>query len=206
MQLIERINERLQKKTMSVLTLSKETGIPSYRIYKWIDGKGKPKAEDTAILEEWLNTDLNKVPTGKQKVVSNPYDPAYLAGKLESKEEVLAEKEARRQEAEAITQYLKEQLAQAQTEKDKLFEALAKAQDVLIKSTEKIDTNLTHAQQRIHELKEHVYIVSDQLARQEQALGIVTRPANQKQPVPFVKKGKGVGEQQQDGGKKGNRP
>jgi uncharacterized protein YPO0396 len=194
---------------MSVLTMSKETGIPSYRIYKWIDGKGKPKAEDSAKLEEWLNDSLDIVPNGTQKV-SNPYDAAYLTGKLESKEDVLAEKEARRQEAEAIAQYLKGQLAQAQAEKDKLFEALAKAQEVLIKSTEKLEINLTQTRTQIdlgvHELTERVSIVSDQLARQEQALGIVTRPANQKQPVPFVKKDKEAGETQRDGGKKGNRP
>lgn len=85
---------------MSILTMSKETGIPAYRIYKWIDGKGNPKSVDTGKLEEWLSDNLDIIPNKEEKKVSNPNEAAYLTGKLESKEEVIAEKEARRLDAE----------------------------------------------------------------------------------------------------------
>lgn len=102
---------------MSVLKMSKETGIPSYRIYKWIDGKGKPKAEDTSTLEKWLNGNLDIVPNEKQKFVSNPNDPAYLAGQLAMAERFIARLEADH--------------ADARSDKEKLFKALEDAQKTI---------------------------------------------------------------------------
>jgi hypothetical protein len=117
MQLIERVNEKLLKESLSVLKMSKETGIPSYRIYKWIDGKGKPKADDSATLEKWLSGNLDKVPTEKAFKVSDPNDPAYLAGQLSMAERLIAKLEESNDEAIA--------------DKHKLFEALAETRQTI---------------------------------------------------------------------------
>lgn len=117
MQLIERVNEKLVKDSLSVLKLSKETGIPSYRIYKWIDGKGNPKAADSAILEKWLTGNLDKVPSPKTYKVSDPNDPAYLAGQLAMAERLIAKLEENNEEARA--------------DKNKLFEALAETRQTI---------------------------------------------------------------------------
>lgn len=61
MQIIDQIRVEIAKKSYTVLKLSNETGIPSARIYKWLDNKGKPKVEDAKLLEEWL-TKVEKVP------------------------------------------------------------------------------------------------------------------------------------------------
>lgn len=114
MQLIDRVNEKLQKKSMSVLTMSKETGIPSYRIYKWQDGKGRPKADDAAILEKWLNDNLDKVPSHS---LNNVNDPAYIAGQLAMAERLIAK--------------LEESNEEAKSDKNKLFEALAETRQTI---------------------------------------------------------------------------
>jgi predicted transcriptional regulator len=118
MQLIERVNDKLLKESMSVLKMSKETGIPSYRIYKWIDGKGNPKTEDAAILEQWLNGNLDIVPKRKaQYDIINANDPAYLAGQLAMAERLIAKLEESHEEAKA--------------DKNKLFDALAETRQTI---------------------------------------------------------------------------
>jgi hypothetical protein len=116
MQIIERINDKLSKESKSVLKMSKETGIPSYRIYKWIDGKGNPKTEDAAILEQWLNGNLDIVPNKGVHLV-DPNDPAYLAGQLAMAERLIAKLEESHEEAKA--------------DKTKLFEALAETRQTI---------------------------------------------------------------------------
>lgn len=91
---------------------------------------GKPQVS-VKFYNQLKNFSLQNATKPQGNNARNLNDPAYLAGRLESKEEVLAEKEARRQEAEATAQYLKEQLSKAQAEKDKLFEALAEAQQTI---------------------------------------------------------------------------
>jgi hypothetical protein len=117
MQIIERINDKLSKESKSVLKMSKETGIPSYRIYKWIDGKGNPKTEDAAILEQWLNGNLDIVPNKSGYMVADPNDPAYLAGQLAMAERLIAKLEESHEEAKA--------------DKNKLFEALAETRQTI---------------------------------------------------------------------------
>jgi len=117
MQLIERVNNKLSTESMSVLKLSKETGIPSYRIYKWIDGKGNPKANDAAILEKWLSGNLDNVPNTKNYKVSDPNDPAFIAGQLAMAERLIAKLEADHDEARA--------------DKEKLFDALAETRQTI---------------------------------------------------------------------------
>lgn len=114
MQLIERINDKLLRESKSVLKMSKETGIPSYRIYKWIDGKGNPKTEDAAILEQWLNGNLDIVPNKK---IDKDSDPAFLAGQLSMAERLIAKLEESHEEAKA--------------DKDRLFEALAETRQTI---------------------------------------------------------------------------
>lgn len=42
--------------------MSNDTGISAYKIYKWLAGKGNPKAEDAAIIKKWLGGNVDKVP------------------------------------------------------------------------------------------------------------------------------------------------
>lgn len=62
MQLVDQIRGKLQKESVSVLKMSNETGISAYKIYKWLDGKGNPKADDAVIIKKWLSGNLDKVP------------------------------------------------------------------------------------------------------------------------------------------------
>lgn len=62
MQLVQEIQEKLQKDSVSVLKMSNDTGISAYKIYKWLAGKGNPKAEDAATIKKWLSGNLEKVP------------------------------------------------------------------------------------------------------------------------------------------------
>lgn len=61
MQLIEQIRRKLKENEISVLKLSNETGISAYKIYKWLDGKGSPKTEDSKLLEQWLRNSGEEV-------------------------------------------------------------------------------------------------------------------------------------------------
>ena len=62
------IIEKIKKSGVSVAELSTQTGIPTPRIYKWLDGSAKPKHEDAIKLELFLklrpiendSADLNK--------------------------------------------------------------------------------------------------------------------------------------------------
>jgi hypothetical protein len=102
LQLIEQIQKKLTEESKSVLKMSNETGISAYKIYKWLDQKGKPKHEDAKKLEEWLSNNMDKVPTqtaafGAGTPASTPTNP--LERILHEKELLIQEKEARRQEA-----------------------------------------------------------------------------------------------------------
>lgn len=58
------ILEALQEKRLPVSKLSKETGIPAARIYKWKDRNSKITAEDAATLENWAGK-LDNSPKGE---------------------------------------------------------------------------------------------------------------------------------------------
>lgn len=47
--------ENIKRSGVSVAELSTHTGIPTARIYKWLDGSAKPKHEDSKKLEVFLN-------------------------------------------------------------------------------------------------------------------------------------------------------
>lgn len=72
MQIIERLQNKISEDRLSVLKISKETGIPAYRIYKWLDGKANPKHEDVQILEKWLSKGVEKLTKEKP-----PEEPTY---------------------------------------------------------------------------------------------------------------------------------
>jgi|GEM_PF-5929416 hypothetical protein len=67
MQIIEEVKSKIKSDGISVLTISKETGIPSPRIYKWLDEKAnaKPRQADVAVLQNWLEGGKKKVLSGK---------------------------------------------------------------------------------------------------------------------------------------------
>lgn len=61
------IIDEIRAKGVSVLKISKETGIPANRMYKWYEGKGSPKHEDVLILRKWLGQKVEEVPHGTAK-------------------------------------------------------------------------------------------------------------------------------------------
>lgn len=63
-QTIDIILEKIKSEEISVAKVSKETGIPDQRIYKWKSGKGKPKSED---VQKLLNWHLEQVPKVEEK-------------------------------------------------------------------------------------------------------------------------------------------
>ena len=77
MQIIDDLNRVLKEKKLSVLKVSKETGIPASRIYKWLDGKGRPKHEDVQKVQGWIKGDLEEI----QNTANEPeidYKKLYL--------------------------------------------------------------------------------------------------------------------------------
>jgi transcriptional regulator with XRE-family HTH domain len=56
----DKVKEEMKKRKVSVLELSKETGIPSPRIYKWYQEGTNPKADDVVLLSKWLSGNLEK--------------------------------------------------------------------------------------------------------------------------------------------------
>lgn len=77
------ILDALKEKTLKVAKLSKETGIPSSRIYKWKDRGSKITAEDAEILKEWIK----KMDNSRNNGNSTPHAQGmhtkedYLSGK-----------------------------------------------------------------------------------------------------------------------------
>lgn len=71
----------MEKRNVSVYKFSKETGIPKERIYKWLQGKGKPKLEDSAAITKWLNLKgMEEVTLYKEKSVRKPKIENKLKG------------------------------------------------------------------------------------------------------------------------------
>lgn len=54
-QIIDDIKRIIEEEHVPVLTISKESDISPYRIYKWVGGKAKPKHDDVIKLQRWLD-------------------------------------------------------------------------------------------------------------------------------------------------------
>lgn len=50
----DRVKAVMKERNVSVLELSRQTGIPSPRIYKWYQSDTNPKLEDAEVLESWI--------------------------------------------------------------------------------------------------------------------------------------------------------
>lgn len=62
MDIIETLKQTLETQKISVRRFAESTGIPMDRVYKWLQGKGTPKSEDTLAITRWLQSE--KVPNG----------------------------------------------------------------------------------------------------------------------------------------------
>lgn len=71
MQTIEEILKSIKEKNLNISEISRKTGIPGTRIYKWLDNKGKPKVDDSEKIKEWAKNNLDKVPheTNSKEVI-----------------------------------------------------------------------------------------------------------------------------------------
>jgi hypothetical protein len=59
--LIFRLKQGLKNKRVSVPKFEEQTGIPKDRVYKWLKrGTGKVDHEDAAIVEGWLNGNMDR--------------------------------------------------------------------------------------------------------------------------------------------------
>lgn len=66
MQTIEEILKIIKEKNLNVADISRRTGIPGTRIYKWLDGKGNPKVVDSGKILDWAANNLEVVPNSVQ--------------------------------------------------------------------------------------------------------------------------------------------
>lgn len=66
------IKEKRLKAKLSQQQLADKTGIPKDRIGKWEQGKGKPKAEDSSILEKFFRTYNAEEQVPHETAVSEP--------------------------------------------------------------------------------------------------------------------------------------
>lgn len=62
MQNVDEILNAIKERNLNVSEISRNTGIPGTRIYKWLDNKGKPKGEDSKTLQDWAKKYLEKLP------------------------------------------------------------------------------------------------------------------------------------------------
>jgi predicted transcriptional regulator len=94
LQIVEQIREKLQTKGLSVLKMSNEVGISAYKIYKWLDGKGKPKHEDAVKIGKWLGGNVEVIPIEEAKAKQGngqPDDLPTLLSQLMQKQNQLME-------------------------------------------------------------------------------------------------------------------
>jgi phage repressor protein C with HTH and peptisase S24 domain len=70
--LIDIVKKRMEEKNVNVQLLSKQTGIPADRIYKWFQRNLNPKSEDADKLREWLNSNNELVIVPRETMA-----PAY---------------------------------------------------------------------------------------------------------------------------------
>lgn len=67
MQNPKQILDIIKERNLNVLEIARNSGIPSSRIYKWLDGKGQPKLEDSEKLLKWAKKNLDNVPRAPQE-------------------------------------------------------------------------------------------------------------------------------------------
>lgn len=67
------VKDRMDALNISILELSRQTGIPSARMYKWYKDDTNPKFEDAQTLQEWLNSKSNL-----EEVPRETLGPSYI--------------------------------------------------------------------------------------------------------------------------------
>lgn len=60
MQTTEQILNFIKENNLNVQEIERQSGIKSTRIYKWLDGIGSPKVEDSEKLQNWAKKYMNK--------------------------------------------------------------------------------------------------------------------------------------------------
>lgn len=87
MHYLKEILDIRKQRRVSVAKLSRITGIPDDRIYKWESGVGNPKAEDAEKLKKWL-ANPEKVP---HETTQEPEAPSELiTGLLKQQNNLMA--------------------------------------------------------------------------------------------------------------------
>lgn len=105
MQDLQAVLDVIQEKGLNVQQFSRETGIPSARIYKWRAGEGAPKVEDVGKIQNWLRkTSINQK---KTEEIPSPTNPATdtqmeIINKLANSNNTLAEANKRLADAHYI--------------------------------------------------------------------------------------------------------
>lgn len=55
MSIVEKLQDYMKRKNLKLKQVSEMTGIPYDRMYKWISGVNKPKAEDAEIIDDLIS-------------------------------------------------------------------------------------------------------------------------------------------------------
>lgn len=77
MQLLDELFAIIEKKKVSILKFSKETGISSDRLYQWKANRGKPKVEDYEKIQNWIikNTEQEVSPAQTPETTEDTKPP-----------------------------------------------------------------------------------------------------------------------------------
>jgi hypothetical protein len=141
------------------LKMSNETGISAYKIYKWLDGKGKPKHEDAVKIGKWLGPNVEVVPNAEAP--DGNHNGATVAVITEGKTEItylerlLEKEEARRIEAQRDKDKLltsNELLARALEKLGTIYEKIADSTSKTKESVTKILANSNEALDRLEKI------------------------------------------------------
>jgi predicted nuclease with TOPRIM domain len=77
MQIIDQLRSKIEKEGLSVSKVSKDTGIESHRLYKWVQGKASPKHDDIKTLQSYID--------GKTEIVRRGEPTEAIIGSVQER-------------------------------------------------------------------------------------------------------------------------
>jgi transcriptional regulator with XRE-family HTH domain len=122
MQVIDRLNEILTQKGISVSKFSNESGIPSGRVYKWFDENKpvSPKHEDVKKIEEWIKKQVSRQEPDPDMRYTTPITTdrrSTIAAPSENNQQI--------EDLKSEIKWLRERLAEAESANKELRSMLA---------------------------------------------------------------------------------
>lgn len=144
-QLVDRLLKLVEEKKTTIARFSRDTGIPSGRIYKWKDEGNNPKVEDERKLRAWLG------------VENSPFK-----GHLEPHSAP---------QSSELEQLLREQVVDLKKDKELLRAVVLESLNSIMKSNERAESSLDTVVAGITQISPHLdsyaQVVLKSLARLE---------------------------------------